>query len=377
MRSGATLLAGESACPTRNRRPGQVGQALPPVNPSEARANLGLLAAAVLLLACSACRHYADFTLPALTGGDPGMTFAFEPRPEPVLSPGPGWDSHDALNPSVTAFDRGLARDRLNLYSGFDGSTWRTGLATSGDGVHWEKHSAVLSPDPLTWEGSYIAANGSALALGNRLWYWYQAGPKASPRIGLARSLDARSWRKEPKPVLGYGPYASWDERAVADPYVVRIEPYFYMYYLGQDRARRQRLGIARSGDGIQWEKLRSSPVLEMGGPGSFDENGLGEPAIWQSRGFYWMLYTGRDNRENRRLGLARSTDGVHWQKLATVFAGAGPWDSKVICDPSVEVTGDLVTVWFGGGDVASPDENLHGRIGMGILRPTRLKEPQ
>ena len=140
MRSGATLLAGESACPTRNRRFGQVGQVFPPANRSEARATrfkTGWLTAA-LLLVCSACRHYADFTLPALAGGDPGMTFALEPRPEPVLSPGPGWDSHDALNPSVTAFDRGLARDRLNLYSGFDGSTWRTGLATSGDGVHWE-----------------------------------------------------------------------------------------------------------------------------------------------------------------------------------------------------------------------------------------------
>jgi predicted GH43/DUF377 family glycosyl hydrolase len=379
MSSGAALLAGESACPTRNRRFGQVGQVFPPANRSEARATrfkTGWLTAA-LLLVCSACRHYADFTLPALAGGDPGMTFALEPRPEPVLSPGPGWDSHDALNPSVTAFDRGLARDRLNLYSGFDGSTWRTGLATSGDGVHWEKQPEVLSPDPLTWEGSYMAANGSALAFGNRLWYWYQAGPKAGPRIGLARSWDARSWRKEPKPVLDYGPYASWDERAVADPYVIRIEPYFYMYYLGQDRARRQRLGIARSGDGIQWEKLRSSPVLELGGPGAFDENGLGEPAVWQSHGFYWMLYTGRDIRENRRLGLARSSDGVRWRKLPTVFAGAEPWDSKVICDPSVEVTGDLVTVWFGGGDVASPDENLHGRIGMGILRPTRLKEPQ
>jgi hypothetical protein len=42
-----------------------------------------------------------------------------------------------------------------------------------------------------------------------------------------------------------------------------------------------------------------------------------------------------------------------------------------------VEAAGDLVTVWFGGGDVASPDENLHGKIGMGILRPARLKESQ
>jgi hypothetical protein len=82
------------------------------------------------------------------------------------------------------------------------------------------------------------------------------------------------------------------------------------------------------------------------------------------------MLYTGRDTTENRRLGLARSTDGIHWRKLRTVFSGDQPWDAKVICDPTVEVAGSVIRVWFGGGDVASPDENLHGRIGMAILRP-------
>ena len=170
--------------------------------------------------------------------------------------------------------------------------------------------------------------------------------------------------------MLDPGPYGSWDECAVADPYVVRIEPYFYLFYLGQDRARRQRLGVARSTDGIRWEKLRANPVLELGDAGAFDENGLGEPAVWNSHGFYWMLYTGRDTAENRRLGLARSTDGVHWRKLRTVFSGNQPWDAKVVCDPTVEVAGGAIRVWFGGGDVASPDENLHGKIGLAILRP-------
>ena len=43
-------------------------------------------------------------------------------------------------------------------------------------------------------------------------------------------------------------------------------------------------------------------------------------------------------------------------------------WNSKVICDPTVVVDGDVVKVWFGGGDVASPDENLHGQIGFATL---------
>ena len=322
-----------------------------------------LLVSALCLLFCG-CGRYADFTLPLIAGGDPAITFRFAEQPEPVIA---RQGFADVLNPSVAG--------AFNLYSAFDGKTWHTALATSATsptfngGRRWIPQGIVLSPDPRTWEGDYMAANGSLVVHGRQLWFWYQAAARGDHRIGLARSPDGKSWRKEPAPVLDHGPTGAWDERVVADPYVVRIEPYFYMYYLGQDRAARQRLGIARSTDGIRWEKLRANPILELGGEAAFDEAGLGEPAVWQSDGFYWMLYTGRDVKEYRRLGLARSTDGVRWTKLSTVFAGAYPWDSKVICDPTVVVEGDRILVWFGGGDVASPDENLHGQIGFATLR--------
>ncbi len=328
-----------------------------------------LLLAAALLLA--GCGRYADFTLPPLPGGQPNLTFAFDARPEPVLGRSSAWDSHDALAPSVVPGVAGLGR-LFNFYSGYDGAAWRTGLATSADGIEWEPQGAVFAPDPQSWEAGYIAGNGSALVYRDEFWYWYVAGPRNAGRIGLARSRDGRAWRREPAPVLRNGPFESWDERAVADPYVVRIEPYFYLYYLGHDRADppRQRLGVARSTDGTHWEKLRANPIVEPGSPGSFDEAGDGEPAVWQSHGYYWMLFTGRDFSEVRRLGLARSTDGVHWARLPAVFSGAQAWDAKVICDPAVVMEGGEIHVWFGGGDAASPDGNLHGQIGFAVLRP-------
>ena len=323
------------------------------------------LSAAAACLLVAGCGRYADFTLPPLSGGDPRAAYQWEPLPQPVLASGTAWDSHDVLNPSVIA-----AAQLFNFYSGFDGRTWRTGLATSNDGFHWQKQGMVLAPDPRTWEGGYWATNGSARFDGREFWYWYQAGPRGQPRIGLARSSDGRVWRKQPAPVLMPGPRGSWDERGVADPDAIRAGADLYLFYLGQDRAGEQRLGVARSLDGIHWEKLRTNPILELGGPGAFDENGLGEPAVWRARGFYWMLYTGRDIHENRRLGLARSTDGVAWRKLPMVFSGSESWNSKVLCDPSVIATEAEVRVWFGGGDIARPDENLDGRIGYAVLRP-------
>jgi predicted GH43/DUF377 family glycosyl hydrolase len=321
--------------------------------------------AGLLFLALTGCGHYADFTLPVLTGGT-SPKWEWSARATPVLMPG-DWDSGDVLNPSV------VRRDGLyyNFYSGFDGKTWHTGLATSADGVAWQKQGRVLSPNTHTWEGNYIAANGTALMVNGEFFYWYQAGPKDAPAIALARSTDGRVWQRDAAAVVPHGPRGSWDERAAADPYVIRLtDGNFYMYYLGEDRARRQRIDVARSRDGIEWEKLRSSPVLELGETGAFDAEGLGEPAVWVSGAYYWMLYTGRNRSEERRMGLARSRDGVNWERTPLVISGQAAWDSKVVCDPTVESKPDGVRVWFGGGDVASPDENLHGAIGMGTLKP-------
>jgi predicted GH43/DUF377 family glycosyl hydrolase len=321
-----------------------------------------------LLAACLAlcgCGRYADFTLPAPDASGPKPPFVSQPlRGAPVLGRGAAgeWDSSDVLNPSAVRFHGAL----WNFYSGFDGRTWRTGAAIEESGT-WRKLGMVLSPEG--WEGNYIAANGSALAIGDEILYWYEAGePK---RIALARSRDGRSWSKLGRAVVETGPNGSFDERAVADPYVIRAGDRYFMFYLGQDRARRQRLGVARSSDGIAWEKLRSNPVLDLGGPGSFDEVGLGEPAVWTSGGTWWMLYTGRDRLERRRIGLARSSDGARWERVPNFppIAGGERWNREVVCDPHVETAPEgTLRLWYGGGDMPRPDEGLNGAIGFAVL---------
>ena len=310
-----------------------------------------------LALLLPGCGRYQDFTLPAPGPAQAGA-YGWEPRPSAVI---PNL-AVDTLNPSVVSWQGAL----LNLLSLYDGKTWHTAAAASRDGLAWQPAARVLSPAPNTWEGSYIAANGAALARNGELLYYYQAG--SPPRIGLARSRDGRSWKKEPAPVLGFGPRGAWDERAAADPYVLQQDGRLYLFYLGEDRARRQRLGLAVSGDGLRWTKLRNNPVLAPGPAGAFDENGLGEPAVWRARGSWWLLYTGRARNEVRRMGLARSSDGVHWQRTPLVISGAEPWNAKVVCDATVLAGEDRVRVWFGGGDVAHPAENIHGRIGYGEL---------
>jgi len=307
------------------------------------------------------CGKYGEFRLPPAHGEAREVRWEWEPSPDPVITRGSAgaFDSVDALNPSIAKTADGY----VNYYSGWDGKTWRTGLATSLDGLRWRKNGMVLQPGPEAWEGSYIAANGAIY----ETYYYYQAG--SPPQIGLTKGFK----EKLPAPVLRSGPRGSWDERGVADPYVLKAAGKLYMFFLGQDRARRQRLGVAESDDGVTWTKSLQNPILELGGAGAFDEYGLGEPAVWPQFGKWWMLYTGRDKKEWRRIGLAVSGDGIRWQKVgerALIDVGEG-WNSRVVCDPEVEVVGDgKVRVWFGGGNRPEPAENLQGQIGVGVLRP-------
>jgi predicted GH43/DUF377 family glycosyl hydrolase len=286
--------------------------------------------------------------------------------PEPLLAPGVegAWDGVDALNPSVVRFQGRY----FNFYSGFDGQTWRTGLATSTDGRSWQKHGsdALFGPDHR-WEGSYIAANGATLVRGDQVLHWYQAGPRNETRIGFGHSPDGIEWERYYEPVLGYGPSGSWDESALGDPYALACGDWIYLYYLGQNRFGVQRLGVARSRDGVHWQKSHLNPILETGGASAFDERGLGEPAVFFAEGAFWMVYVGRDEEEKRRLGWARSEDGVHWQKVSQpgVIEGRQPWNEAVLCDPELLVENGRLLILFGGGDRPSPDENLNGRIGL------------
>lgn len=324
-------------------------------------------------------------------GGAQGAAFVLETSPavprkapfsisgqlsDPVLARGEAgsWDDTDVLNPSVIR----LGDELLNYYSGFDGKVWRTGLATSTDGVHWHKSAKnpILGPGG-SWDTQYIAANGSAIRWLGKILYFYQGrDAHGVTRIGLATSTDGAEFTKYEAPVLDIGPNYAWDGKAVGDPYVIAHSGELYLYYLGMDAHDIQRIGVAKSSDGVHWTKLLGNPVMDVGATGAFDENGLGEPSVVFSAPYFYMIYTGRDGSERRDIGYAISGDGVTWRKMSIkgLFGDThrADWNSQVICDTTILSDKDgRFTVWYGGGDVASPDQGLDGQIGTFALALT------
>lgn len=164
----------------------------------------------------------AGFTGPGEIGRAtaPAPTGPWTIDPDPLLSPGPSgsWDDVQVSGPNVLK-----SGDTYFMYydGSRSGSQSRIGLATSADGIQWEKYD-----DPTTEEPAFA----------------------------------------ESDPVLGVSDQG-WDTKRVIDPNVIETSDGFEMIYMattgsGKFAPGDFAFGLATSPDGIQWTKSEMNPLL-------------------------------------------------------------------------------------------------------------------
>jgi hypothetical protein len=79
------------------------------------------------------------------------------------------------------------------------------------------------------------------------------------------------------------------------------------MCYAGTGVDFRPRLGLAVSPDGITWSRYANNPILDLGVPGSFDENGLSAPWILKVGSTFHVWFAGEDRDGNFSIGYTRT----------------------------------------------------------------------
>ncbi len=159
---------------------------------------------------------------------------SWSPASEPVMDVGPpgSWDS--ALVAPGAVLREGKEY-RMYYWGGsnFDFSTWKIGLATSDDGLHWEKHPSnpIFEGDLDSWDWGVLEPN--IVKLGGTYYMLYQ-GNGDGARIGLATSPDGISWQRVgEEPFFGNGVSGSWDSKWTEGPTLVQINDGWLMYYMG------------------------------------------------------------------------------------------------------------------------------------------------
>ena len=348
------------------------------------------------------------------------MNTVASPEPGLLLGPGPAgrWDSERVSGPRVLHCADGLWRmwyygrdptfDRaINLPTG------RIGLATSVDGLDWQRVEGPLAlgavfepyPDPARFDSGHVGVGDVHERDGvYSMWYFggsqvvQQIGPQSVKGIdlrpGLATSHDGLHWTRIEGPfrgaLLDVGRPGEFDMVFCGWPQVVAGDDGWTLYYHTLDPRRGFCVGVATSDDGRRWRKR--GEVLGPGAPGAFDEQGAATRTVIRHEGRWLMFYEGVGRGGYRSIGLASSQDGFEWARErgtepdGSVFAhaprGSGRWDAFAIGTPCIVPMegGALRMYYIGSNEVegSGHDElSLRHQIGLAFADsrdPTRWR---
>lgn len=237
-----------------------------------------------------------------------------EPAADPLLGPGsPGAFDDCGVNPSSVVTVNG----RLHLYYiGYQRSVMSpyllfTGLATSDDGLAFQRHANVPVFDRTSAE--YIV--------------------RSAPTV-LEEDGAYRAW---------YVSASGW-ERMTAGIFAGRMMPVYVIRH-------------ARSRDGIDWTADAGICI----GPQNDDEFGFGRPWVVRDGNRYRMFYSRRTRSTPYRIGYAESDDGIRWTRMDAevgIEVSDEGWDSEMICYAAVVTTRHGTVMFYNG--------NRNGETGFG-----------
>lgn len=183
----------------------------------------------------------------------------------------------------------------------------------------------------------------------------YAVGDRAndSPAIFRFVAPDARAFALEPATAV-LAPEQAWEGAAVGAPDAHRVGGEVWLYYSGAGG-----IGLARSSDGVGFTR-EPAPVLSSDGAPAWEGGDApGSPALLElAPDDFRLFYVA-----NKRIGEARSSDGVHFERVGAAPPlepeGGGdtddpPFDSDAVGDPCAVVMrspeGRTVTrVYFAG----------------------------
>jgi hypothetical protein len=180
--------------------------------------------------------------------------------------------------------------------------------------------------------------------------------------IGLARArtLDGPFERVSPGPILDRSPE---DPYTFTYPCVVKLGPRDWRMWYGSNLEAsldhehlRHVIKVARSQDGVRWERDGATVIgLTVGG-----EHVIARPSVVRIGPSYLMSFATRG--DTYRLGGARSADGVQWQRIDAVMGldrSHEGWDADMICYPALFWHRDRLWLAYNG--------NGYGATGFGL----------
>lgn len=248
---------------------------------------------------------------------------------DPVISPrGDGWESAGTFNPSVVIHNGKF----VMLYRAQDKQgTSRLGYAESADGIHFTRRpEPVLSPE-TDYEKDGGVEDPRLVIFGNIYYLTYTGYNKKDAQLCLATSTDLIHWQRRGVMLPAYK--GRWNLRWTKSGAIVpeKIGGKYWMYYLGTGTDQTDQMGLASSTDLIHWTDATDTPVLPTR-PGQFDSR-VAEPgpAPILTRNGILLIYNGADDKLVYRTAIAmfdrKDPRKVLWRSPSPIFAPEKDWE--------------------------------------------------
>ena len=228
---------------------------------------------------------------------------------------------------------------------------------------HWSRLSEqpVLSPQGQGFE-SAGTFNPAAIEKDNQIILIYRAQDKQGvSSLGYAASSDGIHFVRRAEPVLSAeAPYEQGG--GVEDPRIVKIDELYYLTYTGFHHVASEaletgnaQLCLATSRDLIHWERRG---VIMPSFKGAWNSGWTKSGAIVPEKinGKYWMYYLGVASAASAQMGVASSTDLLHWTDALDhpiVSTRPGKFDAHVVepGPPPVILPGGIFLIYNGADD--------------------------
>ena len=212
--------------------------------------------------------------------------------------------------------------------------------------------SPVLSPQGSGWESAGVFNPAVVMHDGKFVMLYRAQDKQGTSRLGYAEGADGIHFTSRPEPVLS--PEATYEkDGGVEDPRLVKFGDTYYLTYTGYNTKDAQ-LCLATSHDLIHWER---KGVILPAYKGNWNTGWTKSGAIVPEKidGKYWMYFLGTTPDKNDQMGLAYSTDLIHWTeatKTPVLPRRPGQFDSRVVePGPSPILTPDGIVLIYNGGD--------------------------
>ena len=123
--------------------------------------------------------------------------------------------------------------------------------------------------------------------------------------IGYAFSDDGIDWEVHPQPVLERDTTSVWEDFYVSNPSVIKEDSAYYMFYGGLGRYGylfKEGIGLAKSYDGVHWQKYFDNPILiNTEEQTAWDREFVTNPRVLPvEKNRYYLWYLGADKKTTK-----------------------------------------------------------------------------